>query len=78
MKNALPQHKFWNHEILLKPGMEPTFEPIWFLFEKKLKVIQNYLQMNLKKWFICFLISLINYPITFAKKKGQWKLCIDY
>ena len=69
MENTLLQHKSWNHEILLKLNTKLTFEFIWFLFEKKLKIVQNYVLMNLKKQFIHPSISPTNHPINFTKKK---------
>ena len=48
-ENALPPHKSWDHEIFLKLKKKPTFEPIWFMSEEKLKVMQDYLHLNLKK-----------------------------
>ena len=49
MKTILLQHEFWNYKISLKLNTKPTFEFTWFLFEKELKIVQNYLQINLKK-----------------------------
>ena len=48
-KSILLQHESWDHKILLKLNTNPTFKSIWFFFEKKFKIIQNYLQINLKK-----------------------------
>ena len=78
-KNALPLHKFWNHEILLKLEKKLMFKLFWFLFEKKFKIIQDYLHLSLEKWFIHLFISPTEYSIYFMKKKNdKWKLCTDY
>ena len=39
MKNILLQHKVYNYKIPLKSNIQPIFEPIWFLFEKKFGII---------------------------------------
>ena len=49
IKTILLQHKFWYYEIPLKLDIKLMFEFSWLLFEKKFKVIQNYLQINLKE-----------------------------
>ncbi len=49
---ALPKHQSWNHEIRLEPGKQPTFGPIYALFEKELEVLRGYLAENEKKEFI--------------------------
>ena len=38
-----PKHEEWNHEIILKFGKKSTFGPIYFLSEKELTVLRNYL-----------------------------------
>ena len=39
MARALPIHQPWDHKIQLKPGKQPTFEPIYALSEKKLEML---------------------------------------
>ena len=49
---ALPKHQTWDHEIILESSKTFTFEPIYALFEKELKIFRKYLNENLKKKFI--------------------------
>ena len=70
-KTVLPQHKSWLYKILLKLNTKLTFEFILFLFEKKLKIIQNYLQINLNKQLIYFFMSPASYLIIFVEKNGK-------
>ena len=75
----LPKHQPWDHEIKLQPGMEPEFGLIYQLSEKKLQVLREYLEENLKKSFIQESQSPAGYPILFAlKKDGSLRLCVDY
>jgi hypothetical protein len=76
---ALPEHKPWDHEIILEPGKQPTFKPIYALSEKELGILREYLEENLKKGFIRKSTSPAGYPILFAPKKdGNLRLCVDY
>ena len=59
--------------------MEPGFGPIYQLSEKKLQVLCEYLEENLKKSFIQESQSPAGYPILFTLKKDRsLQLCVDY
>ena len=76
---ALPKHQTWNHEIILELSKTFTFELIYALFEKKLKILREYLNENLKKKFIKKSKSSIKYSILFILKKDETlRLCVDY
>ena len=52
---------------------------MYFLSEKELAVLKNYLDKNLKKKYIRSLISSAGYSIFFIKKKdGTHRLYVDY
>jgi hypothetical protein len=73
------KHKSWDHEIKFILKKHLTFEFIYALFEKKLNVLRNYLNENLKKKFIKRFESSTNYSILFTSKKNDTLcLCIDY
>ena len=74
-----PKHEKWNHEIILEPEKKFTFGLIYFLLEKELTVLRNYLNENLKKEYIRSSIFPAGYFIFFIKKKdGTFRLCVDY
>ena len=76
---ALFKHQIWNHEIIFESSKTLTFEPIYALFEKKLKIFWKYLNENLKKEFIRKSQSSIRYSILFVLKKDETlRLCVDY
>ena len=75
----LPEHKDWDHEIPIEKGKKPTSGPIYVLSETKLKVLQKYLDENLKKEFIQLSTSSAGYLILFVSKKNEkLRLCVDY
>ncbi len=49
---TLFEHQFWDHKILLKFNKKLTYESIYSLFKKELKILQEYLNKNQKKEFI--------------------------
>ena len=49
---VLFKHQTWNHEIIFKLNKTFTFELIYAFFEKKLRILREYLNENLKKKFI--------------------------
>ena len=76
---ALFKHQTWNHEIVLKSSKTFTFELIYALFEKKLKILREYLNENLKKEFVRKSQSSTRYSILFVSKKDEkLRLCVDY
>ena len=74
----LLKYKKWDHEIPLQPGKQPEYKPIYLLSEKKLGVLKNYIEENLRKGFIKLLILLAKYPILFILKNGGLRLYVDY
>ena len=67
--------KLWN-QIRKKKF---TFEFIYALFEKKLKIFREYLNENMKKEFIKKFESTTKYSIFFVfKKNDTFRLCVDY
>ena len=76
---ALPKHQTWDHEIIFESSKTLTFEPIYALFEKKLRILREYLNENLKKEFIRKSQSSTKYSILFVPKKDEkLRLCVDY
>ena len=76
---TLLKHQIWNHEIILELSKTFTFEFIYALFEKKLKILREYLNENLTKKFIRKSQSSTKYSILFVfKKNKKLRLCIDY
>ena len=75
----LPKHEEWNHEIILKSEKKFTFGSIYFLSEKELTILKNYLNENLKKRYIRLSTSPAGYLIFFIKKKnGTLRLYVDF
>lgn len=74
---ALPKHQPWNHNIELKFEKSLTFKSIYQLSEKKLKVLRDYLNENLKKKFSQESQSSADYSILFISK-WQFTLRVDY
>ena len=78
-ETALPEHKPWDHEIVLQEGKTPTFGPIYQLSERELKVLREYIDKSLAKGYIRPSKSLAGYPTMFVPKKdGTDRLCVDY
>ena len=76
---TLLKHQIWNHEIIFELSKTFTFELIYALFEKKLRIFREYLNENLKKKFIRKSQSSIKYSILFVFKKDEkLRLCVDY
>ena len=76
---TLLKHQTWNHEIIFESNKTFTFEFIYALFEKELRILQEYLNENLKKEFIRKSQSSTRYSILFVFKKDEkLHLCVDY
>ena len=76
---TLLKHQAWNHEIIFESSKTFTFELIYAFFEKKLKILREYLNENLKKKFIRKSQSSTRYLILFVLKKNEkLRLCVDY
>ena len=76
---TLLKHQTWNHEIIFELSKTFTFKLIYALFEKKLKILREYLNENLTKKFIRKSQSSTKYSILFVFKKNETlRLCVDY
>ena len=76
---TLLKHQIWNHEIIFESNKIFTFELIYALFEKKLRILRKYLNENLKKKFIKKSQSSTKYSILFVSKKNEkLRLCVNY
>jgi hypothetical protein len=42
-ESALPKHQPWDHEIPLEDGKQPTYGPLYSMFERQLKAVREYL-----------------------------------
>jgi predicted aspartyl protease len=69
-KDALPEHKPWDHRIPLKEGENPTFGPLYSLSAKEEEALRKYLEKNQAKGYIRPSESSAGYPILFVPKKG--------
>ena len=78
-EDFLPQHNLYDHSIVLEESKEPSFEPLYNLSEKELKVLRGYIEQTLNKGWIHHSISLIEVPILFVLKQNEslW-LCVNY
>ena len=76
---TLFKHQSWDHEIKLKSRKQFTFEFIYALSQKELKILKTYLNENLTKEFIKKSQSSTKYSILFVfKKNDTFRLCVDY
>jgi hypothetical protein len=76
---VLLKYEKWNHEIVLEPRIKPTFELIYLLLAKELKVLKKYLDENLRKGYIRPSTFPAGYSLLFIpKKNGKLRLYIDY
>jgi hypothetical protein len=52
---------------------------IYLLLEKELTALREYINENLKKGYIRFLILLARYPVLFVfKPNGKLRMYVDY
>ena len=56
---------------MLEKGKEPSFEPLYNLSEKELKVLKEYIKQALNKEWICHLISSTEAFILFVLKQDE-------
>ena len=76
---TLSKHQSWNHEIKLELNKQFTFESIYTLSKKELKIFKKYLNENIKKRFIKKSQLSTKYSILFVfKKNDTFRLCVDY
>jgi len=79
LETGLPEHSQWDHEITLRPGTTPKLHKAYPLNEKNRKVLEEYLEENLRKGYIRPSKSPAGYPILFVpKKNGKTRVCVDY
>jgi hypothetical protein len=77
---ALPEHKSWDHEILVIKGKTPThYRGLILLSKKEEDFLKEYIKKHLEKKFIRLLTLPIGYGVLFAPKKdGTLRPYIDY
>ena len=75
----LPEHDSTDHAIDLKKGKTPSYGPIYFLSEKELKVLRQYIDKHLATEFIRPSTFSAGASILFVKKKDEdLRLCVNY
>jgi hypothetical protein len=75
----LPEHRPYDHKIVLEEGKNPTFGPLYGMSQNELKVLRKYLNENLEKGFIRASSSPVAAPVIFVKKPGGGlRFCVDY
>jgi hypothetical protein len=63
----------------LEPGKEPTFRPIYLLLQDELKVLKEYININLERGLIRESTLPAGSPVLFVLKSDRTKrLYIDY
>ena len=78
--DALPEHRSYDHEIRLKEGESPPWQPIYPLSETELQVLREHLKEMLSTGKIRRSSSSAGSPILFVPKphgRGL-RLCVDY
>jgi len=81
LKNAftLFDYKKKNYNINLLSNKKFFYELLYFLFEKELNILQEYLLKNLTLGKICKFIKFINASMLFVlKSNNSLRLYIDY
>jgi len=69
----LLKYKLWNYIILFLKREQFKWILLYFMSKNELKKVWNYLDENLKIFFIKSLKSLTDYLILFVSKKDKWK-----
>ncbi|KAH0604570.1 uncharacterized protein H6S33_006947 [Morchella sextelata] len=76
---ALPIHRYIDHEIPLQEGKQPPFGPLYGMSSEELKTLREYLDDQLTRGYIRSSSSPAGAPVLFIKKKdGSLRLCVDY
>ena len=73
----LSKHDSIDHVINLKKNKTFSYDFIYFLFEKKLKVFKQYIDRHLIIEFIRFFIFSIDVSILFVKKKRKFSFVCE-
>jgi len=77
--DQLPEHRPYDHSIVLEDGETPPMGPIYSLSEVELTTLREFIQENLQKGYIRPSKSPCGAPVLFDKKKdGSLRLCVDY
>jgi len=77
--DELPPHRPYDHKIILEPGREPPFGPLYSMSRDELEVLRQWLTENLNKGFIRASSSPCASPVMFVKKPdGGLRFCVDY
>ena len=76
---TLFEHNFTNHVIDFINDAQSSYDFIYFLFEKELKMFKAYIDKHLIIDFIKHFQSLVDASVLFASKFNEnFRLCIDY
>jgi len=78
--DALPEHRFYDHSIDLKPGENPYWGPIYPLSETELQALREWLKEMLRTGKIQRSTSSASSPILFVPKPSGHglRLCVNY
>ncbi|KAI0993516.1 hypothetical protein K3495_g14669, partial [Podosphaera aphanis] len=77
--DKLPPHRSSDHQIILQPGTEPPWGPLYGMSREELLVLRKYIEENLEKGFIRPSTSPTSSPVLFVKKpNGGLRVCVDY
>ena len=77
--DKLPEHRPYDHRIVLEPGKQPPFGPLYGMSQNELKVLKRYLDEHLAKGFIRASSSPVAAPVIFVRKPGGGlRFCVDY
>lgn len=77
--DKLPPHRPSDHRIILKPGSEAPWGPLYGMSKEELEVLKKYITENLEKGFIRPSTSPASSPVLFVKKPGGGlRFCVDY
>jgi len=75
----MPMRKIWDHTIDLKKTFKPRKERIYPLSRNKREKVQNFVEDQLRKWYIRPSKSPQISPVFFMNKKNRGKrMVIDY
>ena len=76
---TLPFYKTHNHAINLLFEKTSPYKPLYLMFQKKLKILQEYFKNNLANGRIRHSIADVETPVLFvSKNNNELRLCVDY
>jgi hypothetical protein len=79
LKNGLPEHSQWDHEIPLKPDAKLHYNKLIPLNEEQLTALREHLDKELRKGIIRPSTSPIGHAAFFVpKKNGKLRLVVDF